>query len=363
MKDDRVYKFPLLPPGPGNPQNSGASIIPLRDGRLFMAYAYTYGEGGDWAPSRIAACFSEDDGITWTREDRILVENEATLRTGAASLVRLTSGAIALFYLVVNSGIDCVPYMRISKDEGRTWSERVRVAPQDGYYTVNGDRVIQLSSGRIIVPVSFPPGGYKKSSSSAKDDVAKEAIIGSSLPCRSTCFFSDDEGTTWQQSQTILESPWQSKSGLQEPGVVELKDGSIMMFMRSDLGGQFFSYSQDEGKTWLSPVPSSLIGPCSPATIKRIPATGDLLAIWNTPSKACTRPLPRCTLSAAISKDEGKTWQNIKTLEYDPDASYAYLSLTFVKNRAVMTYSHRHNYSFEGEMLKLAVVDVDWFYD
>ncbi len=360
MKDDRVYKFPLLPPGPGNPANSGASIIPLRDGRLFMAYSHVFGShSGDLSACRIAARFSEDDGRTWTKEDVILVENEAELTTVAANLVRLASGSIALFYLVMNSETDCLPYMRISTDEGQTWSERVCVSPQSGYHTVNGDRVIQLSSGRLVVPASFS-GGY--SSLPSGDRKLMEAIIGNSLPYYSTCFLSDDDGATWRRSNTVLESPWASKSGLQEPGIIELKNGSIMMLMGTDLGGQFCSYSHDSGETWTAPQPTALIGPCSPSKLGRIPGTGDLLVIWNTPCLVSTRSLPRGTLSTAISKDEGKTWQNIKTLEHDPDASYCYLSLTFVGSTAVMTYAHRHN-SFDGGMLKLTVVDVDWFYD
>ena len=59
--------------------------------------------------------------------------------------------------------------------------------------------------------------------------------------------------------------------GLQEPGVVELNDGSIMMFMRTSVGHQCRSISRDCGKTWgpVEPV-LEMISPVSPVSVKRI---------------------------------------------------------------------------------------------
>ncbi len=39
--------------------------------------------------------------------------------------------------------------------------------------------------------------------------------------------------------------------------------------------------SADRGKTWTAPEPTSLKSPCSPASIKRLPGSSDLLAIYN----------------------------------------------------------------------------------
>jgi len=40
----------------------------------------------------------------------------------SVSLLRLQNGEIALFYLLKNSEQDCRPVMRLSRDEGTTWS-------------------------------------------------------------------------------------------------------------------------------------------------------------------------------------------------------------------------------------------------
>ena len=67
----------------------------------------------------------------------------------------------------------------------------------------------------------------------------------------------------------------------QEPGVCELADGRVLMNIRTDAGSQYFAYSEDGGQSWSSPVPSVLDSPLSPAVIKRIPGSDDLLAVWN----------------------------------------------------------------------------------
>src|SRR5437764_97963 len=81
----------------------------------------------------------------------------------------------------------------------------------------------------------------------------------------------DDAGRSWNHSMTELEGPDTSRTGLQEPGLIELKDGRLMMFMRTDLGCQYRSYSKDGGDTWSPAEPSNILSPLSPASIARIP--------------------------------------------------------------------------------------------
>ncbi len=349
MENHGITKEVLLPPAAGNPRNSEASAVLLKDGRLLLAYTRFTGRDMDGGSACIASRLSSDGGRTWTREDRVLVDNEGVLNVMSASLLRLNTGRIAVCYLVKNSQSDCIPCVRLSSDEGESWDDRVRVVSDEGYYGVNNDRLVELSSGRLLVPTHRSPGASGP----------PEAPVVP--PCECMAYLSDDGGASWRRSTTVLAAPPGSKSGLQEPGVIELRDGSVMMFMRTDLGCQYRSFSRDGGESWGPCQPSDLRGPCSPAVIKRIPSTGDLLAIWNTPSPECRRKLPRCTLSSAISKDEGGAWENTKVLEHDLDGSFCYLSLLFTDDRAVMTYGHRHN-SFSGGMLKLARADSDWFY-
>jgi len=351
QKDNRVLKLRLLPPSPENPRNSEGSIIQLKDGRLLLAYSHFYGGSADNSPARIAGRFSEDGGKTWTEQDVIIQENEGKENTMSVTLLRLASGEIGFFYAIKNSWSDCRLYLRKSTDEAKTWSEKVCTIPQEGYYVVNNDRVIQLSSGRLLVPAAYHPcsDGTSKTWSSR----------GISM-----CFLSDDNGETWHKSQTELEGPERSKSGLQEPGVIELKDGSIMMLMRTDQGCQFCSYSYDGGETWTPAQPTELLSPCSPATVKRIPTTGDLLLIWNDHSGEYARfGNKRTPLTAAISRDEGQSWENKKIIEDNPDGWYCYTSLTFVEDTAVLSYCAGNSKIGGLNLLQVSLIKIDWFYD
>ncbi len=75
--------------------------------------------------------------------------------------------------------------------------------------------------------------------------------------------------------------------------------------------------------TWTpTPGPSNIISPVSPASIERIPKTGDLILVWNNHQGIDdARRGKRTPFSVAISRDEGKTWEKIRTLEDDPKMS------------------------------------------
>ena len=255
---DNIKKIRLLPPSKENPRNSEGSIIKLKNGKLFLAYSHFYGGADDNSSAYIAGRYSSDKGRTWTPKDNVIVPKEGKENVMSVSLLRLKSGEIALFYLIKNSWSDCRLYIRKSSDETKSFSDKKLCIPREGYYVINNDRVIQLSSGRILVPAA-----YHSCSDGTFNTWDSRGI--------SMCFYSDDDGEIWKKSKTELIAPEKSGSGLQEPGVIELKDGSLMMLMRTDMHCQFRSYSKDKGETWSESQPTDIISPCSPATIKRIP--------------------------------------------------------------------------------------------
>ncbi|MDD3546081.1 MAG: sialidase family protein, partial [Kiritimatiellae bacterium] len=220
-----------LPPGPGNPRNSEGAFVTLKDGRILFVYSHFTGGGGDHSAAHLAGRFSSDGGQTWTREDRVIVRNEGGLNVMSVSLLRLQSGEIALFYLLKNSERDCRPVMRVSKDEGDTWGEPVTcVTDEIGYYVLNNDRAIQLKSGRLVLPVClhWPQG-------------AEKADWQGTL----MCYLSDDNGKTWRRGKTAQKTfdAAGRRVTTQEPGVVELKDGRVMMFIRASGGCQYLAWS------------------------------------------------------------------------------------------------------------------------
>ncbi len=325
--------LPLLPPGPGNPRNTEGAFVTLRDGRILFAYTKFSGGTGDHDSAIIAARFSSDGGQSWTPDDVTLVANEGAMNVMSVSLLRLGDGRIALFYLRKNSVFDCKPFLRVSSDEGAHWSEPVQCVFGEGYWVLNNDRVVELASGRLLMPLArhLPRDGNYNPRGMAQ-----------------VCY-SDDHGLTWRSGKSVLECPTASPAGLQEPGVVALKDGRILMFIRTRLGRQYRSYSKDQGDTWSPPEPSPLISPLAPASIKRIPSTGDLLAVWNDHSAVPEewrardagpdeRGGRRTPLTLAISRDEGRTWTNKRDLLASPDGWYCYTAIHFVADHVLLGF-------------------------
>ena len=66
---------------------------------------------------------------------------------------------------------------------------------------------------------------------------------------------SDDSGRTWREARDWWALPGRSRTGLQEPGVVELPDGSLYAWCRTDTGRQWEMRSRDQGDD-LVPTPS-----------------------------------------------------------------------------------------------------------
>src|SRR5262249_18262328 len=136
----------LILPGPGHPRNSEGAFVQLAGGRILFAYTHFTAGLGDGDHAFIAGRYSSDGGQSWTRDDVTILPNEAGLNVMSVSFLRLRDGRIGFFYLRKNARNDCIPYVRYSSDEARTWSEPVRVIAEPGYYVLNNDRVVELTS-------------------------------------------------------------------------------------------------------------------------------------------------------------------------------------------------------------------------
>jgi hypothetical protein len=238
----------------------------------------------------------------------------------SVSLVRLPDQSVALFYLRKQSLTDTRPVMRVSRDETETWSDPVPMIPdaQVGYYVLNNDRVVLTRAGRLVAPVA-QHHGYGMEEHGAW---TSNGLI--------SCYLSDDLGQTWRRNQAsfYVENPAGQRIASQEPGVVELTDGRLLMFLRTSGGVQYFAWSADGGETWSRPEPSPLRSPVSPASIERIPQTGALLAVWNDNYDPQHHGGgSRTPLTTALSRDDGRTWSTPRALFDDPEGWYCYTAI------------------------------------
>jgi len=316
---------------PEHPRYSEGSIATLADGSLLYVTTEFVG-GADHATATIVGRTSTDGGRTWG-PPRVVQENVGAQNVMSATLRRLpksqnqadvdaalngsVDSPLGLFYLVKNSSTDLDVYLRISHDQGQTFDEPILITAGDGYHVMNNDRVTLLTSGRLVCPVAWC------------DDVAHGGKF------KSLVLLSDDGGHTWRESKTSVEIP---ERGAMEPEVLELADDRLLMIIRTQFGHIATSVSEDGGKTWGQPSQLSVPAPEAPSTIRRIPSTGDLLLVWNNVAPPAGGRGKRTPLTAAISSDEGRTWKHVRNLDTATGETYAYTSVLFHRDRALLSY-------------------------
>lgn len=337
----------VIEPTAEHPRNSEGDIIELKDGSLLLAYSRFSGGGADDSRADICARVSRDGGQTWS-DDRVLVLCEGKANVMSVSLVRLNTGEILLFYLRKNSFNDCRLYVRRSSDELATLSEPICATPPLGYHVVNNARVLLLPSGGLVVPAAVHPCPDEKT------------FDGHGIP---RTFFSDDGGHTWRADATAVRPVPRSDVILQEPGVLLLEDGRLWMWLRASGGYQYASVSHDLGQHWSEPRPTGLASPLSPASLKRVPWTGDLLAVWNDHrGRRVELKEKRTPLSVALSADDGRSWSAGRPIESDPEGCFCYTSITWVKDRAILAYSCKVKNFGSLAGLKIVALPRDWLY-
>jgi hypothetical protein len=290
----------------------------------------------------IGAKYSTDTGKTWG-DEFIIVARPAPAGPDIychPSLLRLANGQLLLSYIYGSGQTPLFghSYYRRSIDDGKTWGDQLIVTPHKGYNIMHNDKLVQLSGGRIVCPLEHQfldkgddHGGYV-----------------------SYTTYSDDNGYSWLESENMVNMlPVET----QEPHVVELKDGRLMMLMRTYSGHVARAYSDNKGQTWSKgeAVPELKLPRNSSAlNVKRIPKTGDLLLLRSIsgPDKA---PFRRTPFVSVISKDDGKTWENERIIGGDPEDDYGYPGLLFAGDLALIVYHMRDG-------LHVARIGQDWFY-
>ena len=306
---DRVV-CPLQETGPGNLRNSEASVAELDDGRLLLAYTHFYTDADDFGAGDIRGKVSDDGGRTWSAPF-VVQPNRARRNTGRLSLlmlpplrsdIKVRPPPLAMVYLNVNNFYDEQLLFTTSVDHGENWADPIPINDTGtlGHICQRGDTVLVLRSGRILAPVYATFGGM----------------------CAGFMYYSDNGGSTWHRNRGEIsvklteDGRTYAYSDFDEPAVAQLRDGRLLCFGRTCFGEQYRSISADDGLTWSPAEPSGLVSSSSPASLKTIPGTGDLLCIWNQPTAQETADgLGRMRLSCAVSRDDGQTWTHFRNLE------------------------------------------------
>ncbi len=214
-----------------------------------------------------------------------------------------------------------------SKDGGLTWLPAVETnlpmighASNDGLLLPNGDMLIAISSNED-----------------------PERFLGNVRILRST-----DDGETWQ-----VEDLLKTEDGtlIREPAITLRPDGSILMFTRAcpadmswgaDVERKIYAYkskSTDNGKTWSTPVASTITN--NESKIDLITwSDGTLLMGYDRTTNLDWHE--RSPLWLAYSKDEGETWEDLIEIAPGPGNKCQPAMCQGPDGLLHLVYMHRH---------------------
>jgi len=332
-----------LTQGPNNPRNSEGAFLLCGDGRILFAYSRYSGTckvipsffTDDEAPCVIACRTSRDKGETWSGDEVLARHDRADGNVMSPSFLRLDARNVLLFYLRKDVSADRTSLRKVlclrSHDDGLTWDppRECPAVENAGCNVLNNDRAVRLKTGRILLPI------------------ARHTCVKGNFDAAASlfCLYSDDAGETWRETKAFFAYDGDKKVVTQEPGLVELLDGRVLMFARTDTGRQWYAYSSDGGISWGKPFASDIHSPCSPATIKRL-SNGELMMIFNDHEgrNLLAQAQVRAPLSVAISTDEGRTWARRRLLENKVYGEfyarywYCYTGMLELEDRILLSY-------------------------
>ena len=290
------------------------SIIRTKNGRL-LAFCERREGLHDHAKNDMVLRRSDDEGATWSDLHVLADEGNDSLNDPRA--VALDDGRILLKYKryprgyharksahteMADTGYEgprtCRSYQMESTDEGRTWTTPVEITRQirrPEMVSCGSPGIgIQLQNGKHRGRIVFP--------------LYQTLPLGDNKRTWKTCaVFSDDSGKTWQRGENIDEGGTMGISN--EAQLVELSDGSIMISARNQEGNRRkLAVSRDGGAHFATyRLADELKTPACMASILRY-ESGLLLHTIPFGDKRADGRL-------FSSTDDGKTWQDILTIE------------------------------------------------
>ena len=267
-----------------------ASTIVECKGDLIAAW---YGGQAEGSPDSANVVARRPAGAkAW--EKPFVVANQPGRAHGNPRLFLDPKGVVRILY-VVNFGKWCAGgsklFERTSADGGKTWSKEEGELDFDAPL-LGKNKPIRLMSREVLLPM---------------EDEAR---------WRSCVLISTDGCETWIRYGDIS---GEGGEKVIQPTAAQLRDGSILMLLRTDTGRIFETRSHDRGRGWTPATPTVLSNPNSGIDMVKMKDNRLALVMNDNPYNWG----PRTPLILAVSEDEGGSWRGEVMLEQGP-GEYSY---------------------------------------
>ncbi|MDD5598839.1 MAG: sialidase family protein [Victivallaceae bacterium] len=368
----KLEYFCFIRGGVGADYHQGPDFYQFPDGDLMMTWwAYDYEECSSDCVTLYS--ISKDRGLSWSGPQVYFADRVGGV--GVFHRLRLReSNKVLRFHAktvrdeikidekrnIITAGCNYFKsktrfFLQRSLDGGRTFDygeelpyQKItggKELPEIGCYgAVHG--AVQLGNGRIVAVFYY----LDPERSDAKEQKWE------SQHYKAACLLSDDEGCSWKHGGEIeVDTP----RGVMEPQFIETSPNRIFCLFRTKGGYLYQTVSENGGESWSSSEPSALPSPESMARMIRL-RNGNLLVVWNNVSS--TTQQPRHPLSAVISRDNGKSWDNPRIIADESGRNQLsnHNLIQLDDGRILLGISHYHaTRPFTGD-LDIAIFDEKW---